>query len=192
MNNSPRILAFAGSARQDSYNKLLVKIAAAGARASGIEVTELDLAELPLPIYDADVERLEGFPANVVRFREILQAHQGFLIASPEYNHFFSPLLKNALDWASRPAAGEKVLQAFAGKPAAIMSASNGQYAGVRGLIALRSLLSVLRLIVLPEVVTIANGAAAFAPNGQLRDESRQQAAMKLGATLADFLAKIS
>src|SRR3954469_3729847 len=100
----PRILAFAGSLRRDSFNKKLVKIAAHGARAAGADVTEIDLKELPLPVYDGDLETAEGLPQNAKKLKELFVAHQGLLIASPEYNSSISAALKNVIDWVSRPA----------------------------------------------------------------------------------------
>ena len=109
MSNAPRILAFAGSAREESFNKRLVRVAAAGAEAAGVACTVLDLRDFPLPIYDGDLEAAEGLPENAKRLRELFLAHQGLLIASPEYNSSISPLLKNTLDWVSRaPAASDR------------------------------------------------------------------------------------
>lgn len=82
MTNAPKILAFAGSAREASYNKKLVKIAAEGARAAGAEVTYVDLRDLPMPLFDEDLEAKEGLPENVLKFKELMMAHQGFLIGN--------------------------------------------------------------------------------------------------------------
>ena len=101
MVSSPKILAFAGSARKDSFNKKLVKIAAQGARGAGAQVTELDFGDLPLPLFDQDLEAEEGLPSGAIRLKELMREHDGFLIASPEYNSSISPMLKNAIDWAS-------------------------------------------------------------------------------------------
>jgi NAD(P)H-dependent FMN reductase len=86
MPNAPKILAFAGSAREASFNKTLVKIAAEGAKAAGGEVPYIDLRDLPMPLFDQDLEAKEGLPENVLKFKELMMAHRGFLIASPEYN----------------------------------------------------------------------------------------------------------
>jgi NAD(P)H-dependent FMN reductase len=108
-----KILAFAGSARQDSFNKKLVKIAVEGAKAAGAEVTYLDFRDLPLPLYDEDLEEAEGLPENVLKLKDLMKAHQGFLIACPEYNSSITPLLKNAIDWASRSAPGRTFIGVF-------------------------------------------------------------------------------
>ena len=97
MVTTPKILAFAGSARKSSYNKLLVKIAANGAQKAGASVTVIDLINYPLPIFNEDIEA-EGMPDNVLKLKELMISHHGFLIASPEYNSSISPLLKNVID----------------------------------------------------------------------------------------------
>lgn len=191
MTNTLRILAFSGSTRSDSYNKKLVKIAAAGARATGADVTYLDLRELPMPLYDGDLEAQEGIPPNAKKFRQMMVDHQGLLIASPEYNGSFSGVLKNAIDWASRPAPGEPPLGCFVDKTAAIMSASTGGFGGVRGLLSLRSLLANLRVLVLPEQATISHAKDAFDGEGNLKDLQQRQSVEQLGAKLVDLMVKL-
>ena len=88
----PKILAFAGSARKESYNKLLLAVAVQGARQAGATVTEIDLADFPMPLLNEDLEREHGMPEHAGKFKELLIAHDGLLIASPEYNSAFSPL----------------------------------------------------------------------------------------------------
>src|SRR5688500_15705787 len=122
MANVPKILAFAGSTRVESYNKKLVRIAIEGARAAGAEVTHIDLRDLPLPVFDEDLESSSGLPENARKLKELFLNHQGLLISAPEYNSSITGVLKNTLDWVSRPASGEASLAAFAGKVAALMS----------------------------------------------------------------------
>lgn len=191
MTNAPKILAFAGSTREASYNKKLVKIAAEGAKAAGAEVTYIDLRDLPMPIYDEDLEAKEGIPENARKFKELLKAHQGLLIASPEYNSSITAVLKNAIDWASRPEPGEPMLAAFTGKVAAIMSASPGGLGGLRGLIHVRSILSSINVLVLPEQKAISSAFQAFDEEGKLKDPKQQEAVEQLGSKLARLLAKI-
>jgi chromate reductase, NAD(P)H dehydrogenase (quinone) len=130
--NSAKILAFAGSAREGSFNKMLVKIAVEGAKTAGADVTYVDLRDLPMPLYDQDLEAKEGLPENVLKFKDLMKSHQGFLIACPEYNSSITPLLKNAIDWASRPEPGELplALTCFQGKVAGIMAGWIGRSAG--------------------------------------------------------------
>jgi chromate reductase, NAD(P)H dehydrogenase (quinone) len=119
-----RILAFAGSTRGGSFNKKLIKIAAAGASAAGAEVTLIDLRDYSMPLYDGDLEASEGLPDNAHLLRRLFFTHDGLLVACPEYNSSISGVLKNTIDWVSRPRPDEPDLACFTGKVAAIMSAS--------------------------------------------------------------------
>ncbi len=192
MTAAPKILAFSGSLRTGSYNQMLVRIAAAGARSAGAEVTELDLRELPLPVYDADLEARDGLPDNAKRLKDLMKAHAGFLIASPENNSSVSAALKNAIDWASRPEPGEPSLVCFRDKAAAIMSASPGGLGGLRGLVHLRSILGNISVLMLPDQKAIPGAGDAFDGNGSLKDAKQQEAIENLGAKLATVLAKLA
>lgn len=187
-----RILALAGSSRKDSFNRKLVEIAAEGARDAGADVTVLDLKEFPLPLFDEDLEREEGTPDNAVRLKQLFLDHNGLLIASPEYNSSVTPLLKNTIDWVSRPAKGESRLAAFQGKTAAIMAASPGGLGGLRGLVHLRSILSNIGVLVLPDQVTVSSAHEAFNEAGQLADEEKQSRVRKLGSRLARVITQVS
>jgi len=188
---TPRILAFAGSARAGSFNRKLIRIAAEGARAAGAEVTLIELRDHPLPLYDADLEAAEGLPANVRKLKELFLAHDGLLISAPEYNSSITPLLKNTIDWVSRSAPGEAPLSCYDGKVAALLSASPGSLGGLRGLAVVRSCLSNIRVLVLPDQVAVPRANEAFAEDGSLKDEKRQAAVKRLGATLAGTIAKL-
>ncbi|MEH2434329.1 MAG: NAD(P)H-dependent oxidoreductase [Nostoc sp.] len=192
MASTPKILAFAGSTRIESYNKKLVKIAAAGAQAAGAEVTYIDLRDLPLPLYDEDLEAQEGLPANARTFKDLLISHQGLLIASPEYNSSLTAVLKNAIDWASRPAPNEAPLAAFAGKVATIMSASPGALGGLRGLVHLRSILGNIKVLVLPDQIAVTKAYEAFNGDGTLKDAKQQESVQQLGAGLTKILLKLN
>ncbi len=192
MTYTPRILAFAGSTRTDSYNKKLVKIAASGAKAAGAEVTYIDLRDLPLPLYDEDVEDQEGTPANAQAFKNLLISHQGLLIASPEYNSSITPVLKNAIDWASRPSPNEAPLAAFAGKVAAIMSASPGNLGGLRGLVHLRAILGNIQVMVLPHQIAVPKVDEALNDHGTLKNLKQQESVEYLGESVAKILVKLN
>ena len=192
MASTPKILAFAGSTRIDSYNKKLVKVAAAGAKAAGAEVTYIDLRDLPLPLFDEDLEAQEGLPANARTFKDLLISHQGLLIASPEYNSSLTAVLKNAIDWASRPAPNEAPLAAFAGKVATIMSASPGALGGLRGLVHLRSILGNIKVLVLPDQIAVSKAYEAFNPDGTLVNPKQQESIEQLGAGLTKILLKLN
>ena len=188
----PKILAFAGSSRRDSFNKKLVKIAAEGARLARAEVTYVDFKDLPMPLFDEDLEAEEGIPENVKTFKALMKAHQGLLIACPEYNSSITPLLKNAIDWATRPEPGEPGLICFRDKVAVIMSTSPGALGGLRGLVHVRAILGNIGVLVLPNQKGIAKAHEAFDENGQLKDEQQQQEIHQLGNKLATVVAKLS
>ena len=188
----PAILVFAGSTREGSYNKRLAHLSSAAARAAGAEVTEVDLRELPMPLYDQDLETREGLPPQARAFKELLLTHQGLLIASPEYNSSVSGVLKNAIDWASRPVPGEAPLACFLGKVAALMSASPGALGGLRGLVHLRALLGNIHVLVLPEQVAIPKAHEAFNPDGTLKDAKQRAAIEALTRRLTELLTKLA
>jgi len=186
-----KILAFAGSARTDSFNKKLVSIAAEGAREAGAEVTVIDLADYPMPLFDQDLEAGQGMPENAQAFKTLLMEHDGLLIASPEYNSAFSPLLKNVIDWASRATTeNEAPLLAYKGKYAAIMATSPGGLGGMRGLVFLRMLLGNIGITVLPDQQAVPSAFQAFDGNGYLKDEKTQAKVKGLGQALAVELIK--
>jgi NAD(P)H-dependent FMN reductase len=191
METTPKILAFAGSMRTESFNKKLVRIAAAAARAAGAEVTLLDLRDLPLPLYDGDLEERDGLPANARRLKDLLLAHQGLLISAPEYNSSITGVLKNAIDWASRPVPGEAPLACFTGKVAALMSASPGALGGLRGLVHVRAILGNIHVLVLPDQVAVPRAFEAFAVDGSMKDPKQQASIESLGQKLTATLIKL-
>lgn len=193
MANAPKILAFAGSTREGSYNKKLVQIAAEGARAAGAEVTYLDLRDVPIPLYDEDLEAKEGIPENARKLKELMMGHRGFLIASPEYNGSITAVLKNAIDWASRPLPEEPplALSCFKDKVATLMSASPGPLGGLRGLNHVRTILSGIGVLVLPDQKSISKAYEAFDADGRLKDSQQQEAVEQLGSKLATVIAKL-
>jgi len=186
-----KILAFAGSARKDSCNKKLVKIAMEGAKEAGADVTYLDLNDYPLPLYHGDLEDAEGIPEDAQAIKKLMLEHDGWLIASPEYNSSLSGILKNTIDWVSRSVPNEDYLIAFKGKIASIMSASPGGLGGLRGLAHLRDILENIFMIVLPDQLAISNAKDAFDDQGQLKSKDKETAAKALGAKLVEITAKI-
>jgi chromate reductase len=186
----PRILAFAGSTRRESFNKKLVQIAVKGAREAGADLTMLDLKDFPLPLFDQDLEAEHGMPDNGTKLKRLFIDHDGLLVASPEYNSSITAVLKNAIDWLSRPAPGEPPLVAFRGKVATLMSASPAALGGLRGLVHLRSILGNIGVIVLPDQVAVPKAHEAFQPDGSLNDPKQQAGIEALGRTLASFLMK--
>lgn len=191
MSQTPKILAFAGSTRTDSFNKKLIRVGAAGARAAGAEVTLIDLREYPLPLFDEDLERAEGLPANGRKLKDLFLANDGLLLSCPEYNSSITPVLKNTIDWVSRPAPGEAPLGCFAGKVAALMAASPGALGGLRGLVTVRMILGNIKVVVLPDQMAIAKAHEAFNPDGTLRDAGQQESIQKIGAELAGTIRRL-
>lgn len=193
MAQRPSILGFAGSTRRDSVNKKLVRVAIAGAADAGADVTEIDFADFPMPLYDADLHAREGFPEHAKAFKDLVAASDGLLISTPEYNHGISGVLKNAIDWASRRAEGEAVTSAsFQGKVAGIMSAAPGIYGGVRGLLQLRMVLTGVRVLILPEQLALTVAKKAFDDDGGLVNAELEATARGIGARLCAMLEKLS
>jgi chromate reductase len=158
-----RILAFAGSARSGSLTKKLLSYAVEATRKAGGEVTEIDLRSFDLPLYDGDLEGAHGLPAGAIRLRETFMAHQALLIGVTEYNGGVSPLLKNAIDWTSRPHAGEPNLAAIRGKLVAMLSCSSGMLGGSRAQAHLRQSFQVMGCVLVPDTATLPYADNAFA-----------------------------
>jgi NAD(P)H-dependent FMN reductase len=182
------ILAFSGSAREGSFNRKLLAVAAGGAEAAGAEVTIARLSDFAMPMYDGDLEEAEGIPEAALRFRELMKRADGFLIASPEYNSSFSGLLKNTIDWASRPKEGEKPLECFRGKAAGLVAASPGYFGGYRGLQQVRSVLGNIGVIVLPDMFSLPKADQAFEADGSMKDAKQAEQARGIGQNLAAFV----
>lgn len=187
----PKLLAFAGSLRQASFNRKIVAVAAQGARAAGAEVTVVDLRDLPMPIYDGDLEAKQGLPDAAKQFKRLLIEHHGVLVATPEYNSQFPALLKNALDWASRREGDEKPMIAFDGKVAGVMSASPGALAGLRGQSLLRAQLAYLGMVVVPDRVGIGRAHDAFDEQGAMKDAAQQRSLEELGKKTVSFVQRL-
>lgn len=191
MTRKPRILAFAGSTRKDSYNKKLARIAAKAAEECGADVTLVDLKDLPMPLFDEDLEREAGMPESAAKLKALMVEHDGFLIASPEYNSSITAVLKNAIDWVSRPVPNEPSLLAFKGKTAVLMSASPGNLGGLRGLVHLRAILGNIGMIVLPDQIAVPKAYEAFDSDGRLKDAKQQAGVEDLGKKLAETVRKL-
>ncbi|MCY1081994.1 NADPH-dependent FMN reductase [Archangium lansingense] len=180
---TPHILALCGSVRAGGFNKKLLDLAVAEARAQGAEVDVVDPQVLAqLPIYDQDVE-VKGWPPLVKELRERLARANGLLIASPEYNSSIPGGLKNALDWVSR---GPERL--FPEKWAALMGASPGFFGTARMQPHLRQVLSSTGAHVLPSQVHLPRAAEAFNTDGSFKDEARRKEVAALVSSLVSKL----
>jgi NAD(P)H-dependent FMN reductase len=162
---------FAGSTRQQSFNRRLAHATAAIARDAGATVTLLELAEFDIPMYNADLEAL-GTPADVVRLKEILWQHPAWIICSPEYNGSYTALLKNTIDWASSPVQGHADwldgTKPFRNKVVGMLSASNGGLGGLRSQSHLAPLLINLECWLAPKAFALGAAGSAFDDAGAL------------------------
>ena len=168
-----KLLFLGGSAREASFTKQLAKAAHKIAIDKGVDATFIDLRDYPMPIYDGDIEDNNGLPDNAKKLKALFSNSDGYFIVTPEYNGFLSPLLKNAIDWMSRPD-DENIGNAYVGKIAAIAGASPGAMGGIRALPGLRSLLSGIGVHVVPSQVAIGSAFKAFDENGELSEDKQR------------------
>jgi NAD(P)H-dependent FMN reductase len=160
-----KLVAFAASLRQGSWNRALLGVAVEVARANGAEVDLAEFREFAMPLYDADLQAAEGIPPGAQRLSARIRAADGILLASPEYNFSMPGTIKNAIDWLSR----EKPMP-LRGKSAMLLSTSSGLVGGNRGLWALRVPLEMLGVHVYPDMFSLAQGDKAFDAAGGLAD----------------------
>jgi len=167
-----KILIVSGSARRESFNARLAKLAAEHARAKGGEVDYATGEELrELPMFDQDQEAREGMPPAAQALNQRFLAVRVLTFACPEYNSSVTPLLKNALDWVSRTETDdEPSLAAYKGKVAGLLAASPGQLGGLRGLVHVRAILGNIGVLVVPTQLAIPHAGEAFDAEGRLRD----------------------
>jgi chromate reductase len=174
-----RVLGISGSLRRDSLNSALLR-AAAERLPAGVELVEFKhLREIPP--YDSDVEE-DGTPAAVQELREAIREADAVLIATPEYNHSIPGVLKNALDWASRPA-GQSALN---GKPAAAIGASTGMFGAVWAQAETRKVLGALGGRVIETELPIGRAGEQYV-DGHLELEPKQSE--QLDELLAELIA---
>ena len=169
---APKILVFPGSLRARSYNARLAALATKALTLADADVTRISLLDYPLPIYDADSAEKSGLPPNAFKLKQLLEAHQGVFIASPEYNASITPLIKNTLDWISVVRErGEPQLAVYQNRVFALGGASPGRSGAMQSLLALRQVLAVgCRALVLAEQVSVPNAEQAFDEMDELRD----------------------
>jgi NAD(P)H-dependent FMN reductase len=124
--------------------------------------------------------------------KDVMLAHQGLLLSCAEYNSGITGVLKNAIDWASRPVPGEPSLACFNGKVAALMSASPGALGGLRGLVQVRSILGNINVIVLPEQMSVSKAHEAFDGDGRLKDAKQQESLTRIAQRLVYVLGRLN
>lgn len=178
MSHGTKLLIFAGSTRAQSFNRRLAQVAAQLATQVGAEVTLLELGTLDIPLYNADLEA-EGTLPDVIRLKQLMLDHPGWVICSPEYNGSYTALLKNTLDWASSPVKNDpewhRGMRSFTGKVVGLLSASPGALGGLRSLGNLAPLLRNLQCWVAPQQFALGQAGSAFDTQGQLLDEKHRQ-----------------
>ena len=166
----PRILVFGGSIRTGSWSAKLAALAARELALLDADVSLISLADFPLPIYDGDLEAQKGVPEPAKKLRAMMNAQRGVYIATPEYNASVPPLLKNTIDWVSRPRAGGE--DPFKRCTFALGATSDGRFGGYRALMALRNVLELgLQALVLPNQVALSHVSKAFDEAGNIKDE---------------------
>jgi chromate reductase, NAD(P)H dehydrogenase (quinone) len=180
------ILVFAGSSREQSFNRKLAKEAARLAQEAGATTTYIELQDFNIPLYNADLEA-RGTPGDVIKLKELMHQHAGWIIASPEYNGSYTALLKNTLDWASSPVkAGPECNESqaalwksgtkpFAGKVVGLLSASPGMMGGLRSLDHLGPMLRNLQCWLAPQQFALGKAGDAFDAQGHLKDEATEK-----------------
>lgn len=184
MTTSPlSVLGICGSLRKGSYNRMLLETA----KKNLPPAMSLDIYELHnIPFFNQDVEA-EGLPASVVEFRDRIEKADALLIATPEYNHAVPGVLKNALDWASRPPKPP-----LFGKPAALMGASQSQFGTARAQLNLRLICATCNVLLLnkPELL-VMQAQNKFDAGGNLTDATTEKIVKDLLAALGDWTRRL-
>lgn len=190
---TPKILVFAGSIRTGAFSIATADAAMKELALQGAEVTRISLGDYPLPIMNQNLEREEGVPENAMKLARLIAAHDGMLIASPEYNASIPPLLKNAIDWVSRVREdGGKPFRPYAGKVAGLCSSSDGQFGGMRGLYHLRAVLMNCQVEIITPQCSVSRASQAFDENGDFKEERTRKMMQKVCRTLIERAAMLS
>ena len=177
-NTTPSLLVFAGSTRQQSFNRKLARATADMARDAGAAVTLLELSDYDIPMYNADLEA-QGTPQDVVRLKQALFDHPAWIICTPEYNASYPALLKNTIDWASSPVKThpdwQDGLKSFRGKVVGMLSASPGALGGLRSQSHLAPLLLNLECWLAPKAYALGSAGSAFDDSGALVQPAQRE-----------------
>lgn len=192
MDHTARILVFAGSIRSGALSS---KVAAAASKELALtadtEVTQISLADYPLPLYNGDLEKEDGIPENATRLGQIIAAHQGVFVSTPEYNHSLPPLLTNTIAWVSRLRHTPQL--PYRHKVYCLGGSSDGRYGGARAIIDLRKILTIgLQGLTIPLRVEVPMAQHAFDESGELIDEGAQRALKAAMKQLVDFSRRLA
>lgn len=178
MADTIRVGVLWGSLRKDSMNKKLAKFVASKlSELDGIEIDEINLAELDLPMYNEDISPM---PASVHTLRDQMIACDALIVTSPEYNGSISGALKNAIDWASVGRDGDAPRACFQGKVVGMLASSPGGLGGLRGMRHVRQILTQLHSVVVPAEYALGAGHEAFDENGNMKDDTKAELAMQV------------
>jgi chromate reductase, NAD(P)H dehydrogenase (quinone) len=178
-----RFLVFSASLREGSLNFELARLAAVTIEANQGEVDLASMRDFDTPSYNADVQNEEGFPPGAEEFRRRLEACNGFVVASPEYNASMPGVLKNSIDWVSRLSP-----QPFNERAGLLMSASPSMSGGNRGLWALRMPLEHLGARLYPDMFSLAQAHRAFDSEGRIADPQLQG---RFDANVVNFMDQV-
>jgi len=187
---TPKILVIPGSLRIASYNGRLAALAAKELALADADVTRISLEDYPLPLFDTEMAAEVATPHNAVQLRRMMEAHQGVFITSPEFSASVTPLIKNTIDWLSRPRArGEPAYEIFKDRVFAIGAASTGTDGGMRSLMALRQILELgCGALVIPEQISVTNAGEAFDEMDGLKDPNLAASLRALARRLVDLV----
>jgi len=189
--NPTKVLVFAGSIRSGSLSAKLAAAAAKDLALADAEVTQISLADYPLPFFNGDFEDEKGVPENATRLCRLIIAHQGVFIATPEYNHSLPPLLKNTLDWISR--IKHTGTMPYRHKIYGMGATSDGRFGGARAIIDLRKVLATaLGALVIPSRIEVPLAQHAFDEAGNLVDEVNVKMLKTVTRQLVDFARRLA
>ena len=181
------LLAFAASLKRESLNRKLLSLAVELARDGGVGVDLAEFREFDMPLYNADAQSSAGFPEGALELGRRIQAADGLMIASPEYNYSVPGTLKNAIDWVSRLNP-----MPFRGKHGLLLAASSALAGGTRGLWALRVPLEGLGVTLYPDMFALAQAGQALDERGKLKAPELQERLKKLVTGYLQMGAKLS
>ena len=190
---TPKILVLPGSIRTGSYNVKLAALAVKELALTDVDVTRISLEDYPLPLYEDDLEANAGASANAVKLKQMIMAHHGVFITTPEYSASVPPMLKNAIDWVSHVRErDEPAYAAFKRRVFAIASASPERFGSLRALMALRQILELgCGALVIPEQVAIAQADRAFDEKDNIADTGTANLLRAQLARLVDMAQRI-
>lgn len=184
-----KVVAVVGSIVTPCGVQRLTAVASEGARLAGAEVTEVQLLGLDLPLFSFDREAASGIPPAARELKAAIEASDGLLVGAPEFNGGVTGVLKNAIDWVSRPLApGGPRNESFAGSIAAMVSGSKWDHAGIRGLSELRGVLAGVGCLVIPEQLSVPHAPPRFDADGSLPDDELREELHALGAALVQAI----